>query len=297
MKLSVVITAYNVADYIEECIKSVQSQVLSNSHSLELIVVEDKSTDTTLDVLKSINDITIIENNINIGAGFSRRKGIEQSTGDYVMLIDGDDYLEGENHLQILINKAIETDADVVSGGIKILREDGSYDITAYGNYTCLGYEKLSKFWFDRIVFMTNKIIRKTMYDKHPYCGRRYIEDTPVIIPILWSANKVEYVNTVGYVYRMRNNSLTHRVDTIKDIIFKGLCWCDLLEFFNINDLEVFKYVSIRQYIANIINLFNSRITTKEEIQPYKEEFSEFILRLLNLVKITGIDFKLPQIK
>lgn len=294
MKLSVVVTAYNVADYIEKCVSSVLAQKVEG-HEIELIVVEDKSTDNTLEVLKGIEGITIYQNEVNVGAGLSRRFGIEKATGDYVMLLDGDDYLENENHLQTLISKALETDADVVSGGIKILREDGSYDITSYGNYTCEGYEKISKFWGERIVFMNNKIIRRSMYDKIPYCHRRYIEDTPVIIPILWLANKVEYIDNVGYVYRMRNNSLTHEANEMKNMIFKGLCWCDLLEFFNANDPEVFNHIKIKQFIANVINMFNNRITTPQEIQPYANEFAELMFRLLNLVKITGIDFKVIQ--
>lgn len=296
MKLSVVITAYNVSEFIAKCISSVQEQELKDGHELEIVVVEDKSTDNTLEILKGIEGIVLVENEVNVGAGLSRRFGIQKSTGDYVMLVDGDDYLEGKQHLQTLIDKAVESDADVVGGGIKILREDGSYDSTSYGNYSCEGYEKISKFWGERIVFMNNKIIRRTMYDKIPYCHRRYIEDTPTIIPILWLANKVEYVDVIGYVYRMRAASLTHQSDELKNMLFKGLCWCDLLEFFNINDPEVFNHISIKNFVGNIINMFNNRITTLPEIQLYSNEFAEFMFRLLNLVKITGIDFKDPQI-
>lgn len=292
MKLSVVITAYNVEPFILECIKSVQAQTLDEGNSIEIIVVEDKSTDNTLDILKEIKGINLVSHEVNVGAGLSRRDGINHSTGDYVMLLDGDDYLENINHLNLLMTKAEQTEADVVSGGIKILKEDGSYDITSYGNYTCEGYEKISKFWGERIVFMNNKIIRRTMYDKFPYCHRRYIEDTPVIIPILWAANKVEYVDTIGYVYRMRPNSLTHEADAFKNLIFKGLCWCDLMEFFNKVDKEVFKHIGIQGYIQNVFNILNKSILTPQIVQPYASEFAELMMRLINLVQFTGINFK-----
>ena len=294
MKLSVVITAYNVEEYIEECIQSVKAQVLDPSNEIEIIVVEDKSTDNTLEVITAIEDITILENEVNIGAGLSRRRGIEHATGDYVMLIDGDDYLENINHLNLLITKAIDSGADIISGGIKVLKEDGSYDTTSYNNYTCEGYEKISKFWGERIVFMNNKIIRKTMYDKVPYCHRRYIEDTPVIIPILWYANKVEYVDSIGYVYRMRSTSLTHTSNIIKDVIFKGLCWCDLMEFFNANDKEVFNHIKIKEYVQNTLQVFNNIILTPQIIRPYANEFAELMMRLINLIRITEINFKTP---
>lgn len=293
MKLSIVITAYNVAEYIKQCVESVFAQNMGENE-LEVIVVEDKATDNTSEILESFkrDDLIIHHNNTNIGAGLSRRKGIELATGDYVMLLDGDDYLEGENHLQTLIDKAVETNADVVSGGIKILKEDGSYDLTSYGNCTFEGYEKISKFWGERIVFMNNKIIRRTMYDKVPYCHRRYIEDTPVIIPILWYANKVEYVDNIGYVYRMRPASLTHTADMMKNIIFKGLCWCDLMEFFNKNDKEVFNHIAIKNYIANVFNYLNSKIFSINEVGPYANEFFELMFRLVNIVQFTGINFK-----
>lgn len=291
MKLSVVITAYNVSKYIKECIDSVKNQ--NNSHyELELIVVEDKSTDDTLSILKGIDGIKIIENEHNVGAGLSRRIGIQHATGEYIMLVDGDDYLEDSFHLDTLVAKAIETNADVVSGGIKILREDGSSDSTSYGNYTCEGYDKVTKFWGDRIVFICNKIIRKSMYDKIPYCHRRYIEDTSVIIPILWLANKVEYVDTVGYVYRMRPDSLTHESSKFKHTIFAALCWCDLMEFFSKNDPNVLEITNIKRFITGVFDYFNTRTTTIQEIAPYANEFAELMLRLVNLVKFTGIDFK-----
>lgn len=295
MKVSVVITAYNVADYIKECIDSVFAQNMGK-HIVELIVVEDKSEDNTLKLVKNFPTIKVIENEQNLGAGLSRRIGIANCTGDYVLLLDGDDYLENENYLQTLANKAEQTDADVVGGGIKILKEDGSYDITSYGTYTCEGYDKISKFWGERIVFMNNKIIRKTIYDKVPYCHRRYIEDTPVIIPILWYANKVEYVDSVGYVYRMRPDSLTHKADDLKNVIFKGLCWCDLMEFFNVKDPKVFEYIGVKNYIAQTLSFFNNAIIPLKAIQPYINEFAEYMFRIVNLVKFTGIDFKVPQI-
>lgn len=295
MKLSVIITAYNVAPYIKQCIESVRSQDMHN-HELEIIVVEDNSTDNTFDILQNINNIILYKNKVNVGAGLSRRTGIEHASGDYVMLLDGDDYLENTEYLYGLLNKAEMSDyPDVISGGIKILREDGSYDITSYGNYTCTGYEKIYKFWGERIVFMNNKIIKRSMYLKVPYCHRRYIEDTSVIIPILWYADKVEYIDLIGYVYRMRDDSLTHQSNELKNIIFKGLCWCDLLEFFNEKDPEVFKYIGIKNYIKAIFNFFNNTTISANEINPYANEFAELMLRMLNLIKINSIDFKTPQ--
>lgn len=87
--VSVVITAYNVAEYIEQAIKSVLNQGLQD---LEVIVVLDKPTDNTKEVVENViketkdKRITIVENEQNVGAGLSRRYGVERTKGDYIML-------------------------------------------------------------------------------------------------------------------------------------------------------------------------------------------------------------------
>ena len=126
MKTSIVITAYNVEQYIAKSIISAMQEGVD-----EIIIVEDKSTDNTLNVIKEIKehsksniDIHVIINEENIGAGLSRRRGIEHCKNEYILLLDGDDYLD-DNFIKALLDKAEKTDADIVSGGIKIIEKDG----------------------------------------------------------------------------------------------------------------------------------------------------------------------------
>ncbi len=177
-----------------------------------------------------------------------------------------------------------------VSGGITILNEDGSWNATSYGDCVTEGVEKVSKFWGERIVFMNNKIIRTDLYDKVPYCGRRYIEDTPVIIPILWYADKVAYVDNIGYTYRMRGTSLTHTSSPVKELIYKGLCWLDLMDFFEERDKAVLEAVDVRGFIRNIIRALNGIRLSADELALYGDDWMEFTARLFNRIGITGID-------
>ena len=284
-RCSIVITAYNV----EKTIALAVASALQQTAPCEVIVVADKPTDNTLDELKQFGDeIMVVENEKNVGAGLSRRIGIEHATGEYVLLLDGDDYLDKDFIRQLLV-MADMTDADIVSGGVRILNEDGSWDATSYGTCLTEGREKVTKFWGERIVFMNNKIIRRSLYDKVPYCDRRYIEDTPVIIPIMFYANKVAYVDNIGYTYVMRKGSLTHTADKLKDVIYKGLCWLDLVDFFNEHDKGMFDAMPIKQYLSNIIGTLNTMEITKEAIAPYKEQWDEFMLRLMNAIAITDV--------
>ena len=87
---SVVISVYNKADYIENTLKSVVNQSFDD---FEVIVVNDGSSDNSLEIINSINDdrISVITTE-NLGASMARNKGIEESNSDFIALLDGDDY-------------------------------------------------------------------------------------------------------------------------------------------------------------------------------------------------------------
>lgn len=285
-RCSIVITAYNVDRYIKQCVDS----ALNQTEPCEVIVVADCPTDNTKDILASYGKkIKLFNHLCNQGAGQSRMDGISQATSEFVLLLDGDDYIDRDFVKQLVV-KADKTDADIVSGGIRILNEDGSWNATSYGECITEGRDKVARFWGGRIVFMNNKIIRRSLYDAVPYCGRRYIEDTPTIIPLMFLANKVAYVDNIGYTYRMNPDSLTHTTNLLKDLIYKGLCWLDLFEFFNERDKEMFNVLDVIGYLRNIIGTLNKVQVTQGMVLPYKAEWDEFVMRLLNTIEITNVN-------
>lgn len=90
-KVSVIIPMHNSSKYILECVDSVINQTYKN---LEIILIDDKSTDDTLKKVLSVNDkrIKLIKFKKNEGAAKARNKGIEEATGDYICFLDSDDY-------------------------------------------------------------------------------------------------------------------------------------------------------------------------------------------------------------
>lgn len=291
MKVSIVITAYNVEEYLEKAVKSALQEGVD-----EVIIVEDKSTDNTAKVADNLyfqnsKMVKVFHNEENIGAGLSRRVGIENAQGEYVLLLDGDDYIE-DGYIKTLLTKAEETNADIVSSGIKILNEDGTWRAESYGNATTIGMDKITRYWGERVVFMNNKLIRRSLYEKVPYNHRRYVEDTPTIIPILWYANKCEYVDNIGYNYVMRQTSLTHTTSPLKDIIYKGLCWLDLMEFFTKNDPSIFNCIPIKSYLKNIFSTLNTINIDLKEVEKYKDEWVEFTTRLFNSIVVNQVNFR-----
>lgn len=119
-KFSIIVTAYNVDEYIDACIKSVQSQSYSN---YELIIVDDCSTDNgkTINKIKEYDNITFIQTPKNSGAGGARNLGIKNATGDYIVFLDSDDALSSETVLENLNNTIGNDLPDIIYTGFKFI--------------------------------------------------------------------------------------------------------------------------------------------------------------------------------
>lgn len=281
MKISIVMTAYNMEQYIEEAMRS----CLNQSHKdIELIVVEDCSTDNTLSVIEKVakedSRVVIIKHETNLGAGMGRRDGINAATGEYFITIDADDWID-EDFIKALVIRAEKTGADVVSGGITVERGNGYWEKTCYGDVTTTGIDKVKKFWGEKIVFMNNKIIRTSFRDKIQYCHRRFIEDTPTIIPMLHMANQVDYVSNTGYHYRMQDNSLTHQANPFKYALYRALCCMDLIDYFKeVNAEEVLTQIPIQAMLQKQIDIIKQINPSPDEIKNYLDEWIEFTKKI-----------------
>lgn len=123
-KVSVIIPNYNAADYIEECVCSVLQQTYDN---LEMIIVDDGSTDSSRTIINKLKNITtsivtIYQENMN--ASIARNKGIDFASGDFYLFLDSDDIL-----YPMAIEKMIEmhtsTGADLIIGNYKKISHCG----------------------------------------------------------------------------------------------------------------------------------------------------------------------------
>ncbi|MCQ2294796.1 MAG: glycosyltransferase [Bacteroidales bacterium] len=117
-KISFIVAVYKVADYIEECMRSLCRQTLRD---IEIVAVDDCSPDDCMDKLKSVVDefperkdqVKLIRHTRNMGLPFARRDGFAAATGEYVIFVDGDDYVD-ERMAELMYEKAIQTGADQV---------------------------------------------------------------------------------------------------------------------------------------------------------------------------------------
>ena len=112
--VSVIIPVHNAAEYIAETLTTVLAQSLKE---IEIILVNDSSTDNTLDIVTKIasedSRVRVITNPSNVGGGESRNIGLRVATGEYIIFLDDDDYADKEM-LKRMSDRATALQTDVV---------------------------------------------------------------------------------------------------------------------------------------------------------------------------------------
>ena len=124
-QVSIVIPAYNVGPYLQRCLDSVCNQTL---HDIEIIVVDDASTDGTPAILQKAarqdHRIVALRHDENKGLHLARRTGVLAATGTYTLMLDGDDELD-PNMCKQLVARFSQTPADMLHFGISVIGENG----------------------------------------------------------------------------------------------------------------------------------------------------------------------------
>ena len=143
-KISIIIPCYNVEKYIEKCIFSVMQQTYSN---IEIIVIDDGSKDRTLEMLYNFAKIDkriIVISKTNSGVSDTRNIGIEKSTGNYIMFVDADDFLE-KNAVELLYSTIVKINAKIVRGKYRRIQKDKVYNEEEITKYNYMSKQEILK--------------------------------------------------------------------------------------------------------------------------------------------------------
>ena len=116
--ISVIVPAYNAEAFIERCLNSLLRQTYEN---LEIICINDASTDNTAQTVKKINDprVRLINNEQNFGISLTRNRGMEIARGKYIGFIDSDDFVDPDFY-EKLHRAAVANDAEVVTAATSV---------------------------------------------------------------------------------------------------------------------------------------------------------------------------------
>jgi len=216
-KVSILVPVYNVSSYIERCAHSLFKQKLSG---IEYIFVNDATPDDSMEKLYAVIEqyperkekIRIIEHPVNRGLAAARNTALDASSGEYIAVVDSDDYVEPEM-MEILYEQAKKENADIVVSDI----------IMEYGDKSVVVSDFVSENKEERMYhilvndvsqgYLWNKLIRRELYQQNN-CrapeGLNYLEDRHVTTRLYYYATKVIKIDRAFYHYVLFNpNAIT----------------------------------------------------------------------------------------
>ena len=212
--VSVIIPTYNVERLIADSIKSALDQT---HRTLEILVVDDASTDCTLDRVKRLGDPRLrwLRNDINRGPSYSRNRAIDEAQGEWLALLDGDDGWTPER-LERLVAIAEEQGSDLVADDIALANENlHPSGMTALGKrrVRIKGPERVSPARFVRwdLGFMKPLIRRRFLVEKGIRFDEslRHGEDFELMWRCLCRGARFDLVPEAYYLHRTRQGSLS----------------------------------------------------------------------------------------
>jgi len=212
MKISLIIAAYNVENYIEKCLESIISQTHKD---LEIVVVNDGSTDNTLKLIKNFSEIDnriIIIDKPNGGLSSARNAGLDIVTGDYIGFIDGDDYIKEEMYEKLHELCNVSQCDIAVCGYIRKYsnREvlSNTKKIIHYSSQQALEELIASKNLHD---YAWDKLYKKELFEDIRYPIGKMYEDVFTTYKLFFKANKVVYIDEPLYYYIQRDGSILRK--------------------------------------------------------------------------------------
>lgn len=250
-KISIIIPCYNMEKYIERCLDSVQKQLLDD---IEIICVDDKSTDNTLSILQSRAEkdsrIRIIAQEKNMGVAVARNTAIDVATGEYVGFVDADDYVDLD-YFKKLYNGAIKDEAEMSKGLFVVIEPDGRRWITPYSTEA-----KKRKTYFN--YDFQSAIYKKSFLDAHKLrfpVNVVLAEDVCFLFKAAYLCNKIHVSDyQTAYYYPLRpdsasNNTISHKkVESVLTICHELMNWAK-----DIPDMPAIDYSHMINFICRTL--------------------------------------------
>ena len=218
--VSIIVPVYNCAPYIERCITSLINQTYKN---IEIIVIDDGSTDRSSILLASFNDIfpqIKLITQTNQGVCIARNNGIAQATGDYLLFVDGDDYVDPD-YIEEMVTQATKNNSDLVISGYKTEdHKTGKFTETIPTSYT-IGTDEM---WAYRIMATWGRLYLRTFWDKHRFYftleKNVRAEDLPISLCANYLAKNITLVKTSGYHYIQHEGSAMTKFQGLRSFSF-----------------------------------------------------------------------------
>lgn len=270
--VSIIVPAYNVVDYIEECIISLLNQTYDN---IEIIVIDDGSTDGTCLVCNRFRDDRVkVIHKSNGGLVAARKSGLSIAMGKYVGFVDGDDYVASDfvknlvtaienNHVDFVHASFCEVDGNdvkICAGGFngEFVFDDSDSRENFLKEYV---FSDASDKWITSSIW--SKLFKKKFiqdcYELVPN-RQNYGEDLICLIYCIMKCRSMSVIENSDYRYRIREISMSH-LDN-KNLFFKELELCNTIKNIGITDENDRLKECIYDFIRNKIKTMWNRTAT-----------------------------------
>ncbi len=290
-EVSVIIPAYNSEQYLQRAIVSVLDQTYYN---LEVIVVDDASTDGTVEIARSFNDkrLKIIENQQNLGVSGARNRALKAARGNWIALLDSDDWYAPER-IEKLLLAARENNADLIADDLylvrdgefhpwsTLLRENGNpissvelIDAVKFIESDRLPPVTASRTWsfgYTKPLIKKEFLIKNNLnYDEDIKVG----EDFALYLRCLLHQGRYIFLPQAYYFYRNRESSLSTRTPT--EYLAQS---CQVTQYFMDTEPSVRNNFELFMAMSKNLIIFEKRLTHERIIKSIKQT------NLLNTIK------------
>ena len=278
--ISIIIPCFNSEKTIIKTVESVSSQIGVNNSDYEILLINDGSTDSTLEILNrlknNLNDVNlkIINLTKNSGVSFARNYGIKCANGKWVQFLDSDDLLNSNALKEIISNSKQLGDCDLITYSYytrDLKKRD--YSSSQFSNRFFGKFELLKLFLSKKIDFHISALVikREFLLDKKIQfeLNKKVAEDLQFLIQCFYYSQKSYYENFHIFTYQVFNS--TAMAGYLVFTTEMGRSIAELYKFFGkIDNKEIKEYLNfylVNFYVYNLKNLLKSRSYSLGSIQ------------------------------
>jgi len=279
-KISVIVPVYNTEKYLPKCLNSIIEQTYTN---LEIILVNDGSTDNSLSIIKeyAAKDSRIIVIDIdNGGQGRARNKGLDICTGDYIMFCDSDDWYDLDI-CEHLMNELMSGNYDFAMCGIRRINDKGKEIIKLFEYNSKLEVtreELLRRYFIDDKLLASpvNKIYNKSLFKELRYPEGIFYEDRYISVDLFLETKQAIFTGKVKYNYYIRQGSINNKPFSKADIDYVNVMIRDKEKLGGISEENK---INSKFYIADSISkmIIKLILTGKNENKESYDYLSDIL--------------------
>ena len=299
--VSIIIPVYNSVRYLEDCLNSVVNQTYQQ---IEIILVNDGSTDGSLQIMKSFaakDGRIVILSQPNRGVSAARNAGLRTAKGDYILFVDSDDTVRNDT-VKVLCRQAVATGAEIVIGNVYFCSPDGRQAslfrrVAAYaGQSVMTGEQCFSQFMeasiFPPLVFLYFTK-RSFILDNQLFFEEGIVhEDELWCIRTLIQAPQVSVADFFHYFYHERKGSIMHSDDNKTYRIASFFAVVKALETFATQLQEKQEFVQTIGWVyVRIFYIYHFMCRLMQEIKKETNEYRDYFVQMMQKIfpSISGL--------